>query len=64
MVDPQSFLKWKDEAFELWTMAWGVLYPEGSPSRALLQQLHDTYFLVSVVDNDFIGGDIFKAFGL
>ncbi len=30
VVDPESFLVWKDEAFALWREQWGKLYPEGS----------------------------------
>jgi hypothetical protein len=111
IVDPASFLVWKDEAFALWLSEWGSLYEQGSPSRALLQvrraggaasrrtlvaqaaitclpiaqpahhaascscclppaspsplqTIHDSWLLVSVVDNDFVAGDLFKAFGL
>lgn len=62
VVCARSFLVWKDEAFDLWLTEWGNLYEEGSASRALLQEIHDTWFLVSVVDNDYVGGDLFKAF--
>ena len=58
VVDPRSFEVWKDEAFALWLSAWGSLYPEESPSRELLQSVHDTFFLVNVVDNDFENGDL------
>ena len=58
VVDPRSFEVWKDEAFALWLSAWGSLYPEESPPRELLQSVHDTFFLVNVVDNDFENGDL------
>lgn len=58
VVDPASFIVWKDEAFALWMSAWGSLYPEGSDSRRLLEQIHDTFYLVNVVDNDFEHGDL------
>lgn len=64
MIDPVSFEVWKGEAFDLWLTEWGALYEEGSPSRKLLQRIHDTWWLVSVVDNDYVGGDLFKALGV
>lgn len=33
VVDPESFLVWKDEAFALWNVQWAKLYPENSRSR-------------------------------
>ncbi|XP_074236160.1 methylenetetrahydrofolate reductase (NADPH) isoform X4 [Saimiri boliviensis] len=53
VVDPVSFMFWKDEAFALWIEQWGKLYEESSPSRAIIQYIHDNYFLVNLVDNDF-----------
>ena len=41
------------EAFGLWREQWGKLYPEGSQSRGIIQQIIDTYCLVNLVDNDF-----------
>ncbi|CAK7325031.1 unnamed protein product [Dovyalis caffra] len=62
VVDPTSFSVWKDEAFEIWSRGWASLYPEGDPSRTLLQEVQSSYFLVSLVDNDYIHGDIFAVF--
>ncbi|XP_042416875.1 probable methylenetetrahydrofolate reductase isoform X1 [Zingiber officinale] len=62
VVDPMSFMIWKDEAFEIWSRGWARLFPEGDPSRELLLQVQKSYYLVSLVDNDFIHGDIFAAF--
>ncbi|KAI4322040.1 hypothetical protein L6164_021765 [Bauhinia variegata] len=62
IVDPVSFAVWKDEAFEIWSKGWACLYPEGDASRKLLQEVQDTYFLVSLVDNDYIHGDLFAVF--
>jgi methylenetetrahydrofolate reductase (NADPH) len=59
IVDPVSFLAWKDEAFDVWTKVWAELYPENSPSRAVLAGIHKSHYLVTVLDNDFVGGDIF-----
>ena len=64
VVDPLSFMVWKDEAFDLWVTEWGSLYEEDSRGRQVLQQIRDEWYLVSVVDNDYVRGDIFKVFGL
>ena len=58
IVDPGSFVVWKDEAFDLWLSSWAAVYEEDSESRRLLQRIHDTYFLVNVVDNDYVEGDL------
>lgn len=62
VVDPTSFTVWKDEAFEIWTMVWAYLFPEDDSSRKLLEQVQRTYYLVSLVDNDYVHGDIFAVF--
>lgn len=62
VVDPEAFLVWKDEAFSLWQHTWAAIYDEESPSADLIDHIHSTYYLVNVVDNDFINGDIFGFF--
>lgn len=62
VVDSNAFLVWREEAFALLRTQWLELYEEGSPSRALLQKIHDTYYLVSLVDNDFVKGNIWAPF--
>ncbi|KAL0311644.1 UNVERIFIED_CONTAM: putative methylenetetrahydrofolate reductase [Sesamum calycinum] len=62
VVDPQSFMVWKDEAFEIWSRGWAKLYPEDDPSRKLLEEVQSKYYLVSLVDNDYIHGDLFAVF--
>ncbi|GAQ85933.1 methylenetetrahydrofolate reductase [Klebsormidium nitens] len=62
VVDPQSFMVWKDEAFDIWTSEWASIYPDDSPAKKVLQETHDGYFLVSIVDNDYIRGDLFAIF--
>lgn len=54
----------RDEAFEL-GLQWAGLYPEGSPSRALIQNVMNTSYLVNIVANDFKDGSgIFEPFQL
>ena len=62
VVDPASFMVWKDEAFEIWSRGWARLYPEDDSSRKLLEEVQNSYFLVSLVDNDYIQGDVFAVF--
>ncbi|VAI38865.1 unnamed protein product [Triticum turgidum subsp. durum] len=62
VVDSASFMVWKDEAFEIWSRGWACLFPEGDSSRELLEQIQKSYYLVSLVDNDYISGDLFAAF--
>lgn len=48
----------QDEAFGLWTNHWGELYDEGSKSRQIIDYFHDTYYLVNLVDNEFVKENI------
>ena len=58
VVDEASFLVWKHEAFGLWKQ-WQGLHPPGSASSKIIGEVADSYYLVNVVDNDFINGNIF-----
>jgi methylenetetrahydrofolate reductase (NADPH) len=52
----------KDEAFEL-GLQWANLYDSGSPTRQVITNMMETYFLVNVVHNDFKDPDaIFRPF--
>lgn len=62
VVDSESFLIWKDEAFQLWLDKWASLYDSGSASHELIQRIYDTYLLVNVVENDFVKGAVFEFF--
>lgn len=52
----------QDEAFQLWTTEWASLYDKDSRSHKLLTDIASSWFLVSVVDNDFVHGDLFQCF--
>lgn len=47
----------QDEAFELWLTQWATAYEEGTPARQVIQDIHDTFFLVNIVDNNFTGDE-------
>ena len=52
IVEAISFMAWKDEAYELGRQ-WGKFYDLDTPTRKLIDEIMDTYFLVNVVHNDF-----------
>ena len=60
IVDTRSFLIWKDEAFGLWISDWANIYNEKSKSFKLLNEIYNTYYLVNIVDNNFVDGDMLK----
>merc|ERR1719262_998973 len=45
VVDAKSFMAWKDECFALWD-EWSSIYEEGSSSRALIEGIVESYYLV------------------
>ncbi|KAF8708560.1 hypothetical protein HU200_029931 [Digitaria exilis] len=68
VVESASFKFWMKEAFEIWAHLFGK-----DDSSALKTVLHDTpklehstaldnYYLVSLVDNDYVRGNLFAAF--
>ena len=52
IVETISFLAWKDEFFHL-GQDWAECHENTSPSRYVIEDLVDTWYLVNVVDNDF-----------
>lgn len=56
IFDPGTFLVWAEEAFSLWTSMWLNLYDYESDSFELIENIRDTYYLVAIIDNDFIPG--------
>jgi len=63
VVDPNVFVNiWKDEAFALWNSQWASLYEEGSAPRKVLDDIINSYYLVNIVDNNYIDSNIFSIF--
>lgn len=54
IFDPSTFLVWAEEAFSLWTTMWQNLYEMESESFELIENVRDTYYLVAIIDNDFV----------
>jgi methylenetetrahydrofolate reductase (NADPH) len=62
VVDSESFMIWKDEAFHIWLEEWRYLYDRQSVAYRVLSEVYESHFLVNIVENDFVNGDIFKLF--
>jgi len=60
IVDARSFLIWKDEAFSLWMDDWASIYKAKSESYEIIKEIYDTYYLVNVVDNDYVAGNMLQ----
>eukprot|EP01135_Chromosphaera_perkinsii_P004436 Nk52_evm14s281 gene=Nk52_evmTU14s281 len=60
VVDPVSFVVWKDEAFQLWKIHWLNWYKEGGAPFVLLSEMIKSYYLVNIVDNDFFESNLFE----
>ena len=60
IVDTRSFLIWKDEAFSLWMNDWASIYEPKSGSYKLIKEIYDTYYLVNIVDNDYVDGELIQ----
>jgi methylenetetrahydrofolate reductase (NADPH) len=54
IFDPDTFLVWRQEAFSLWLTLWAGLYDDESMSARVLHELHDTCYLVAIVNNDYV----------
>ncbi|PHZ12312.1 methylenetetrahydrofolate reduct [Rhizopus microsporus ATCC 52813] len=64
IVEETAFMAWKDEAFELWS-EWARIYDRKSPSAEIILDIHDHWYLVNIVHNDFQDEDgIWRLFDL
>eukprot|EP00759_Apiculatamorpha_spiralis_P033694 PhF_6_TR34974/c2_g1_i1/m.50792/K00297/metF, MTHFR; methylenetetrahydrofolate reductase (NADPH) len=57
VVDVRSFHVWRPEAFSLWHAP----FADGSPLPEIIQNVASTYYLVNLVDNEYVNGT-FQAF--
>ena len=60
IVDARSFMIWKNEAFNIWINDWASIYEKNSISYSLLKKIYENYYLVNIVDNDFIKSNMIK----
>ncbi|KAF8163498.1 methylenetetrahydrofolate reductase-domain-containing protein [Crassisporium funariophilum] len=52
IIERESFLSWKEEAFSIWS-EWSSFYRPGSEERNLLEGVRNDRWLVSVVHHDY-----------
>ncbi|CAI2359750.1 unnamed protein product [Moneuplotes crassus] len=58
VVDHTAFYLWSEELFQHIKEEWIPLYEKESKTSEVLTSLHDNYYLVNIVDNDFVNGDL------
>ena len=63
VVDPASFGAWSTEAFALWKQ-WETIYEKGSASRQLIESIRKTYWLVNIVDNNYVESTLFDILNM
>ncbi|KAI9511116.1 methylenetetrahydrofolate reduct [Russula earlei] len=61
IIEQESFLTWKDEAFSIWT-DWASQFHPDSQGRQLLEGIRDTRWLVNVTHHDFRNPDALWRF--
>lgn len=55
VMAPAAFVgAWREEAFALWLSHWASIYEEDSDAHGLICDMHDNYYLVNAVDNNFL----------
>lgn len=52
IIERESFLSWKEEAFSIWN-EWSMFYRPNSAERNILEGVRDNRWLVSVVHHDY-----------
>lgn len=52
IIELESFLDWKDEAFSIWA-EWATCYRPGSKEREMLEGIKNDWWLVSIVHHDY-----------
>ncbi|CCL99999.1 uncharacterized protein FIBRA_02024 [Fibroporia radiculosa] len=53
IIERESFLSWKDEAFSIWA-EWASFYPPNSQERILLERIRNERWLISIVHHDYM----------
>lgn len=61
VVDHTAFVIWKDEIFAQWIDPWAIIYGLDTDSYKFLNKCYESFYLVNIVDNDFIHGDLDKV---
>ncbi|KAK9320707.1 methylenetetrahydrofolate reductase-domain-containing protein [Lipomyces orientalis] len=53
IIEEQSFKAWSEEAFAVWK-EWQRLYTRASKTSNLINTIHDSYYLVSIIHHDYV----------
>ena len=56
VMNIKSFKIWKKEAFLLWKDGWQKFYDTSSESYSILQEIQNEYYLLVLINNDFMTG--------
>ncbi|KXN92244.1 Methylenetetrahydrofolate reductase 2 [Leucoagaricus sp. SymC.cos] len=52
IIEHESFLSWKEEAFSIWS-DWSTCYRPGSEERKLLEDVRDQRWLINIIHHDY-----------
>lgn len=58
VVDHQAFKLWGKQAFTTLMAKWAAIYDEESKSHNCIKQIYNSYYLMNIVHNDFVNGDL------
>lgn len=61
VVDSESFIAWKDEAFQLWNL-WAEIYDKNSVSHTIISNIVNSWYLVNIVDNNYVNPNVWSLF--
>lgn len=53
---------WSKESFALWIDTWACIYDDETETAELLHMIHDEYYLVAIIDNDYFDSVLMTDF--
>lgn len=62
IFDVESFKVWSKESFALWIDTWACIYDDETETAELLHMIHDEYYLVAIIDNDYFDSVLMTDF--
>lgn len=63
ILDPYIFKTWwREEAFCVWISDWGRIYDKNSDAFKYLEHIHNNFYLVNILENDFVAGSLESVF--
>lgn len=69
IVDATAFMIWKEEALNIFTNTWAIIYktttndkgeeiPGDDTSFEFMQKCSENLYVVNIVENDYVGGNL------